>query len=75
MVNVLMPHSSASSQLVNVHVPVKYMKNGKLSIKPFSTIEEKDRGWMDRKTKTRKKKKKGNTNRIRCFSISVLTRK
>lgn len=53
-----MPHSSASSQLVNVHVPVKYMKNGKLSIKPFSTIEEKDRGWMDRKTKIRKKKKK-----------------
>lgn len=73
-----MPHSSASSQLVNVHVPVKYMKNGKLSIKPFSTIEEKDRGWMDRKTKIRKKKKRKHKSdqvfQYFCFDEEIKTR-
>lgn len=55
---VLMPCSSASShsQSVNVHMPVKYMKNWKLSIKPFSSIEEKD--GVDGQKKIGEKKKR-----------------
>lgn len=53
-VTVLMPHSSASnhSQLVYMHMPIKYIKIVKLSIKAISNTEEEDECWKNGKAKT-----------------------